>query len=99
MSCRSKAVLWLQFFFVCVSVVSCAAFVLSLFIPHLDFAAARGLYFVIAAFPGHIHLYGYPYCNVMAVTHRQLSSKQISCHLFTDKESNNFLRYSCSASS
>ena len=34
---RSKAILLLQFFFVCTSVVLYVAFVLSLFVPHLSF--------------------------------------------------------------
>ena len=52
---RSKAVLLLQFFFVCASVVSYVAFVMTLFVPHLSFfVASAELCFVIVAFPEYI---------------------------------------------
>ena len=54
---------FLQFFFICALVVSCVAFVLSLFAPHFSsplFGASGRLCFVIMAFLGypyiHIHL-------------------------------------------
>ena len=51
----------LQVFFVCASVVSCVAFVISLFVLHLSCGASKGLCFVIVAIPGYLQLY-FCYC-------------------------------------
>ena len=40
---RFKAVLLMQFLFVCASVVSYVTFVLSLFVPHLSFFLCHGM--------------------------------------------------------
>ena len=48
----SKAISLLQFF-VCASVVSDVAFVLSLFVPHLPLVPRGGLCFEFVAFPKH----------------------------------------------
>ena len=48
----------MKFFFMCTSVASYVAFVLSLFIPHLSFLGASGrLCFVIVGFPEYLHIY------------------------------------------
>ena len=52
----SKSAPFLQFFFVCASVISYKAFVIAFFVPHLDFStsfgSSEGLCFVIVAFLG-----------------------------------------------
>ena len=53
---QARAVLLLQFFFVCWSVcwsLSCPY----LFLISPSFGTSRGLFFVIVTFPGYVHLY------------------------------------------
>ena len=68
-----KAVLLLQSFIVCASVVSYLAFVLSLFIPHLSFFwCFEGLCILIVAFPGYLHF-------IFTCPHQSDMSKERTC--------------------